>query len=198
MGLKDPRVDAYIKKAPDWQQPILNHIREVVHEACPTVEETMKWSSPSFQYKGMMCGMNAFKERVMFGFWKATLLFEQYDNMSDAIRHFGQLKKVSDLPSKKVLTGYIHKAMALNDDGVKMPSKPRATKAKLLRTPSDLTAALKKNKKAEQAFQSFSPSHKNEYVEWITEAKQDATRTRRIETAIGWMAEGKSRNWKYQ
>ncbi len=99
MGLKDPRVDAYIKKAADWQQPILNHIRDVVHEACPDVEETMKWSSPSFQYKGMMCGMNAFKERVMFGFWKATLLFEQYDNMSDAIRHFGHLKTVSDLPS---------------------------------------------------------------------------------------------------
>jgi len=198
MGVKDSRVDAYIKKAPDWQQPILNHIRDVVHEACPTVEETMKWSSPSFQYKGMMCGMNAFKERVMFAFWKGTLVFEEYDNMSDAMRHFGNLKKVSDLPSKKELTGYIRKAMALNDNGVKMPSKPRTAKAKLLRMPSDLAAALKKNKKAQKTFEAFSPSHKNEYVEWITEAKQEATRTKRIQTALGWLAEGKSRNWKYQ
>jgi len=118
--------------------------------------------------------------------------------MSDAIRHFGDLKKVSDLPSKKELTGYIHKAMALNDNGVKMPSKPRTAKAKLLRMPSDLAAALKKNKKAQKTFEAFSPSHKNEYVEWITEAKQEATRTKRIQTALGWLAEGKSRNWKYQ
>src|SRR5262245_24220202 len=198
MGVKDARVDSFIRKTPDWQQPILNHIRDVVHEACPDVEETMKWSSPSFQYTGMMCGMNAFKERVTFGFWKATLVFEEYDNMRDAIRHFGDLRKVSDLPSKKILTGYIHKAMALNDNGVKMPSKPRAAKAKLLKMPDDFVAALKKNKKAQKAFDEFSPSHKNEYVEWITEAKQEATRTKRLQTAITWMEEGKSRNWKYQ
>jgi len=171
MAIKDPRVDAYIKKAADWQQPILTHIRAVVHDACPDVQETMKWSSPSFQYKGMMCGMEAFKERVRFGFWKGMLIFDGYDNVGDAFKHFGDLTKVSDLPSKKELIALIHKAMALNDQGVKVPAKPRAAKAKLLRVPAALAAALKKNKKAQQAFDAFSASHKNEYVEWITEAK---------------------------
>ena len=197
MGVKDQRVDAFIKKAADWQQPILNHIRDVVHEACPEVEEAIKWGSPSFMYKGMMCGVDAFKERVTFSFWKGQLLFG-YDNPGDAFRHFGDITKIADLPSKKELTGYIRKAMELNDNGTKVPSKPRATKAKLLRTPTDLAAALKKNARAAKAFAAFSPSHKNEYIEWITEAKQDATRTKRLQTAIGWMADGKSRNWKYQ
>lgn len=196
MGKRDPRVDAYVATSADWAKPILNHIRGVVHEACPDVEETMKWSSPSFMYKGMMCGMHAFKARCMFGFWKATLVLDGYDNMSDAIRHFGNLTKVSDLPSKKVMTAYIHKAMTLNENGVAVQRKARA-KAKLLRVPADLAAALKKNKAAKDAFDGFSPSHKNEYVEWIAGAKQDETRKRRLQTAMEWIARGKSRNWKY-
>src|SRR5436190_9292122 len=160
MGVKDPRVDAFIKNAADWQQPILLHIRDIVHAACPDVEETIKWRSPSFTYKGMMCGMDAFKERVMFSFWKGQLLFG-YDNPSDAFRHFGNITKIADLPSRKELTGYIRKAMELNESGSKVPSKPRATKANLLRTPRDFAAALEKNKRAAKAFAAFSPSHQN-------------------------------------
>src|SRR6185295_7046083 len=128
MGVKDQRVDAFIKKAADWQQPILNHLRNVVHEACPEVEEAIKWGSPSFMYKGMMCGVDAFKERVTFGFWKGQLIFG-YDNPRDAFRHLGDITKIADLPSKKELTGYIRKAMELNENGTKVPSKPRASKA---------------------------------------------------------------------
>jgi uncharacterized protein YdeI (YjbR/CyaY-like superfamily) len=197
MGRKDPRVDAYIQKAADWQQPVLNHIREIVHDACPDAEETMKWSSPSFTYKGLLCGMQAFKARCMFGFWKAPLVLDDVAKGNRTYRYFGDLTKVSDLPSRKVLTDYIRKAMALNENGVAIARKPRA-KAKLLRMPGDLAAALQKNKKAQKAFEEFSPSHKNEYVEWITAAKADETRQRRLETAIGWIAQGKSRNWKYQ
>jgi uncharacterized protein YdeI (YjbR/CyaY-like superfamily) len=199
MATRDPRVDAYIAKSADFARPILAHLREVVHAACPDAEETMKWSFPHFQYKGILCSMAAFKEHCAFGFWKSSLVLGEASGGSDeAMGQFGRITKLSDLPSKKVLTGYIKKAMELNEAGVKSPtrSKPKTPRAEPV-VPDDLAAALEKNAAAHASFQDFSPSHKREYVEWITEARTSATRTRRLATAIEWMAEGKSRNWKY-
>ena len=189
----DARIDAYIEKAADFARPILKEIRARVHDACPACEETMKWSSPSFQYKGMLCGMGAFKAHCMFGFWKAELVVGGI-NPHARFRH---LTSVADLPPKKEMAALIHKAMALNDDGVVVTRAPHEKKA-AARVPTDLTNALKKNKKARIAFAAFSPSHKREYVEWITEAKREETRTKRVATAIQWIADGKSRNWKYE
>jgi uncharacterized protein YdeI (YjbR/CyaY-like superfamily) len=202
MGRRDPRLDAYIAKSADFAKPILTHLREVVHEACPDVEETMKWNSPHFVYKGMLAGMASFKEHCGFGFWKGSLIVgPQPDPAEKSAGHFGRITRVGDLPSRKVLTGYIKQAMKLNEDGVKAPAraKPNAAKtAKRETVPADVSAALKKNAKARAAFEAFSPSHRREYIEWITEAKTDATRERRLTQAVEWMAEGKSRNWKYQ
>jgi uncharacterized protein YdeI (YjbR/CyaY-like superfamily) len=198
MGTRDERIDAYIARSAEFARPILKHLREVVHGACPEVEETMKWSFPNFMYKGILCSMASFKEHCAFGFWKGSLILnKEGDYTKDGMGHLGRLTKLSDLPSKKVLTGYIKEAMKLNDTGVKSPtrSKPKAPKEVVV--PQDLTSGLSKNKKALATFEKFSPSHKREYIEWITEAKTEATRTRRLETAIEWMAEGKPRNWKY-
>lgn len=197
MGARDPRVDAYIAKSPDFAKPILAEIRRVIHEACPDVEETMKWSTPTFIYKGMLCGMASFKAHCTFGFWKSTLVLGAGASR-DAAGQFGRLTKLSDLPSRKILAGHIHKAMALNEDGVKMPSRSRAVKARPLKVPNDFASALKNNKTAKKAFDAFSPSHRNEYVEWIDEAKRDETRKRRMQQAIEWITKGKSRNWKYE
>jgi uncharacterized protein YdeI (YjbR/CyaY-like superfamily) len=168
-----------------------------VHASCPDVEEDMKWSFPHFLYKGMLCSMASFKEHAAFGFWKGSLIFDDEARSSEAMGQLGRLAKPSDLPSKKVLAGYIKKAMALNDEGVKVARVPKRAAPKAVRVPEDLAAALKKNKKAHATFEGFSPSHKREYIEWITEAKTAGTRARRLETAVGWMGEGKSRNWKY-
>ncbi len=197
MGTKDPRIDAYIAKSADFVKPILTHLREVVHAACPEVEEKMKWSAPHFDYKGeMMCGMAAFKEHCRFGFWKGSLI-PGVPAMSDlAEGPMGRITSVKDLPAKAVLTGYIKQAMKLNDAGVKVSM--RGPPKKPLPTPPDLSRALKANKAAKTAFEAFSPSARREYIEWITEAKTDETRARRLETATGWIAEGKTRNWKYQ
>ena len=197
MGTRDPRVDAYIAKSADFAKPILEHIRAVVHEACPEVEETTKWSVPHFDYKGMMCGMAAFKQHCTFGFWKGSLVLGGDKRDVDGMGQFGRLQKVSDLPSKKVLKGYIKKAMQLNDEGVK-PERAVRSKKPDLPVPDYMRAALRRNRKAQSAFDAFSPSHRREYIEWITEAKSDATRERRLETALEWLSEGKSRNWKYQ
>jgi len=197
MGKRDVRVDAYISKAADFAKPILNQLREAVHASCPDVEEDMKWSFPHFMYKGMLCSMASFKGHAAFGFWKGSLIFGDEARSSEAMGHLGRLTKPSDLPAKKVLAGYIKSAMALNDDGVKVARVPKRAAPKAVRVPEDLAAALKKNKKAHATFEGFSPSHKREYIEWITGAKTAGTRARRLETAVEWMGEGKSRNWKY-
>jgi uncharacterized protein YdeI (YjbR/CyaY-like superfamily) len=169
-----------------------------VHAACPEVEEAMKWSFPHFMYKGMLCGMAAFKEHCAFGFWKGALIVEQSGGHAEgAMGQFGRITKVSDLPSKKVLTGYIKEAVRLNEEGVKSPTRSKPKKKTEPKVPDELAAALKRNKKALATFEGFSPSHRREYIEWITDAKGEDTRKRRLETAIEWMAEGKPRNWKY-
>jgi uncharacterized protein YdeI (YjbR/CyaY-like superfamily) len=198
MAKRDPRIDDYIAKAPEFARPILTHLREVVHAACPEVEETMKWSRPHFEYKGLLCGMSAFKEHCAFGFWKGSLIVEGGNESDDGMGQFGRITKLSDLPSKKVLSGYVKKATKLNEDGVKSPTraKPKTPKPDPV-VPADLAAALTANPAARATFEKFSPSHKREYIEWITEAKTEATRNRRIETTIQWLAEGKPRNWKY-
>jgi uncharacterized protein YdeI (YjbR/CyaY-like superfamily) len=195
MGTRDPRVDAYIEKSQEFARPILAQLRATIHVACPGVEEAMKWSFPHFMYKGMLCSMAAFKQHCAFGFWKGSLVLDGARD-ADAMGQFGRITKASELPPKKVLIGYIKKAAALNDDGVKVAKKTKRP-APALRIPPTLTAALKKNKTAQAAFTGFSPSHKREYSEWIAEAKSDDTRARRLQTAIEWIAEGKTRHWKY-
>jgi uncharacterized protein YdeI (YjbR/CyaY-like superfamily) len=198
MGTRDPRVDAYIDNAEDFAKPILTHLRDTVHAACPDVEEAMKWSFPHFMYKGMLCSMAAFKQHAAFGFWKGSLVLGDAGKGNEAMGHLGRITCIADLPPKKELTAYIRKAVALNDDGVKVPRAPKTSARKPVRVPPDLAAALKKSKPALRTFENFSPSHRREYVEWITGAKTDATRTRRLKTAVEWMAEGKSQNWKYE
>ncbi len=199
MASKDPRIDAYIARSAAFAQPILKHIRKLVHAACPEVEETLKWSIPHFVHKGILCSMAAFKHHCAFGFWKGALIIgnDAGTAQDEAMGQFGRITAPSDLPADKVLIGYIKKAVHLNDTGVKVPARSKPKVKKELDAPDDLKTALKKNKKALATFEDFSYSHKKEYVEWITEAKRAETRTQRLETAIEWMAEGKPRNWKY-
>jgi len=200
MATKDPRIDAYIAKAAPFAQPILKHIRKIVHVGCPEVEETMKWSMPHFDYKGPMCGMAAFTKHASFGFWKESLVLgANASEKGEGMGSFGCISSLADLPPEKTLIAHVRKAVALNDAGIKSStrSSPQgpATEMKL---PNYFAEALKRNKKAQANFRNFSTSKRNEYVVWVTEAKRDATREQRLETSLEWIAEGKSRNWKYQ
>ena len=192
----DPRVDEYIAGAPEFARPILEHLRASVHRICPLVEETVKWRMPSFQYHGLMCAMAAFKQHCTFSFWKEQLVV---GGAAETGSHgqFGRIQRLQDLPSDKVLAGYLKKAMQLNESGTSTLRARRAPRAAPA-TPEDLAAALKKNKNAASTFAAFSASCKREYVEWITEAKREDTRAKRVATAVEWMADGKQRNWKYQ
>jgi uncharacterized protein YdeI (YjbR/CyaY-like superfamily) len=199
MATKDPRIDAYISKSPDFAKPILKHLRKVVHAGCPEVVETLKWSMPHFDHKGIMCGMGAFKEHCAFGFWKADLVLERAaGGEKSGMGSFGCIKSIADLPNEKTLIGYVKKAAALNEAGIKAPGRTQPKKRAPIPVPDYFAAALKKNAKARKSFESFPPSHRREYLEWITEAKREATRNERMATSIKWLAEGKSRHWKYQ
>jgi uncharacterized protein YdeI (YjbR/CyaY-like superfamily) len=197
MPARDKRIDAYIAKSPDFAQPILAHIREVVHSACPDVNETLKWSAPAYEHFGILCITAAFKKHAALVIWKGSLIFGKDKAGKEAMGHFGRLTKVSDLPSKKVLIGYLKQAMKLNEERVQTPRAKPAGPKKPATMPAYLKVALAKNKKAKTTFDGFSPSHKREYIQWLTEAKTEATRTRRLATAIEWMSEGKPRMWKY-
>ena len=197
MPTTDPRVDAYIAKAADFAQPVLEHLRALVHAACPDVEETIKWGFPHFMYKGMMCSMASFKAHCALNFWKAELLMADEANR-EAMGQFGRIASIKDLPSKKALTAYIRQAMKPNDDGVAAPARAKPAAPRALEIPDELSAALKKSPVAGQHFAAFSPSKRRDYAEWIADAKTEATRTRRLEQAVEWISEGKARNWKYE
>lgn len=195
MGKKNPRVDAYIAKSADFAKPVLTRIRKLVHTVCPDVIETIKWSSPFYEHKGILICAPAFKQHCALIFWKGKLIFEKGPN--DFRKKLRRMTSVADLPADKIITGWIKKAIEINEAGIKTPrAKPKA-KAKLI-VPDYFLAVLKKDKKALTTFENFSPSCQREYVEWITEAKREETRASRMKTAIEWMAKGKSRNWKYQ
>ena len=200
MTTKDERIDAYIANAAEFARPILTHLRSVVHAACPDVQETWKWSFPNFDYKGIVCSMAAFKAHCTFGFWKASLMRDEHkllERSGDAMGHFGRITSLADLPDDAILIAYIEEAVELNEKGVKLPPRPRSAERKELEIPEYLIAALEANVKASETFENFSYSHKKEYVEWITEAKAEETRNKRLAAALEQMAEGKSRHWKY-
>jgi uncharacterized protein YdeI (YjbR/CyaY-like superfamily) len=207
MGKKNAKVDAYIAKAQPFAQPILRHLRGLMHEACPGVEETIKWSMPFFEYRGSILGnMSAFKQHCAFGFWGVEIravLREAEAVRGDAMGTLGRITRVEDLPAEKEMLGWIRQAAGMVEAGkytspiaarqrVVKPAKPP------LKVPADFATALKKSKKAAAVFADFSPSCKREYVDWIVEAKREETRQKRIATAVEWIGEGKQRQWKYQ
>jgi uncharacterized protein YdeI (YjbR/CyaY-like superfamily) len=196
--MKNPKYEAYIADAPAYAQPILRKVRALFHKAFPGIEETMKWGHLTFEHKGIVGGMSAHKEHVRFGFWKAKLIPDLTGYFAtEGQSGWRMLKKVSDLPPDTKLVGWIKAAVELNAKGVKVAKKkPAASRAELV-VPSYFAAALKRNKAAQKTFDGMSYTNRKDYLEWIVGAKQEATREKRIATALEWLAEGKPRNWKY-
>jgi uncharacterized protein YdeI (YjbR/CyaY-like superfamily) len=194
--------DAYIAKSADFAKPILEHFRELVHTTCPDVEEKIKWSMPFFDYRGeMMCHMAAFKQHCAIGFWKGSIMkdpvLRETAQSEAAMGHLGRIASLKDLPSDKKIIAWIKEAMHLNENGIKLPPKAISKEKKEIAVPDYFIKALAKNKKANAAFEAFAYSHKKEYIQWITEAKTEATRNKRMLQATEMITEGKSRNWKY-
>jgi len=193
----DPRIDAYIERQAAFAQPILRYLRAMLHEACPDCEETLKWSSPSFMYKGkILAGFAAFKAHAVFGYWSGSQVLESDPKQASAMGQFGRLTSLDELPPRATLIDLTRKAMTLIDEGVK-PVRNKTVKAPFS-VPQDLRAAIDAVPAAAATFDGFPPSCQREYVEWVTEAKRDETRSKRLAQTVEWLAEGKRRNWKYE
>lgn len=199
----DHRIDQYILNSQEFAQPILIHLRELIHSSCPNVKETIKWGMPSFDYKGPLCTFAAFKFHAVFSIWKNSLLTDpmnylkpQKSEGGEAMGQFGKLTNINQLPPDDVILNFIIQAMELNEVGINLPKKTKSNNSEV-NIPNDLIIALNKNSDALNTFQNFSASQKREYTLWIMEAKTESTRIKRLDTAIVWMAEGKIRNWKY-
>jgi uncharacterized protein YdeI (YjbR/CyaY-like superfamily) len=203
----NPKVDAYIARAQSFAQPIMEHLRQLVQKACPDVEETIKWSRPFFEYRGViLCNMSAFKEHCSFGFWGEEMNVVRRGAKvlrEDGMGSQGRITSLKDLPSDKQMLGWLRQAAEFVDSGQytsPIAARRRVVKAPkpVLETPAEFATALRRNKKAAAVFAAFSPSCKREYLGWIAEAKRADTRDKRIITALEWITEGKQRNWKYQ
>ena len=203
----DPRIDAYIAKSAEFAKPILTHLRQLIHAAHPGITETMKWSMPFFEYEGVVCHIAAFKQYCAFGLWRASMLTDPYQILNKgeeaSAGSIGRITSLTDLPGDGILIEYIREAIQLNKDGVKggmkVKDKPKPiTEKKEIAVPEEFITYLDANPAADEHFNKFSPSKQREYLEWFAEAKTEATRSKRILQAIEWIAEGKSRNWKYQ
>lgn len=201
MIVTDSRIDAYMEKAEPFARPVLQHLRTLMHKHCPDAEETVKWGFPHFMYKGKnLFSMASFKQHCACGFRLAPVMKDPHNlfQVTDktAMGHLGRITSVKDLPSDKIFAQYIKEAMTLTDQGVKLP-KVAPVAAPPEELPDFVRTALQKNKKAWATFEAFAPSHRREYLEWITEAKREETRSKRLAQAIEWLAEGKQRHWKY-
>jgi uncharacterized protein YdeI (YjbR/CyaY-like superfamily) len=193
----DPRIDAYIARQADFARPILEQLRAAVRAACPAAEETIKWGMPHFTLDGqLLAGMAAFKAHATFGFWRGKEVVGETGAQRKAMGQFGRLTSLDELPPRDVLEELVRKAAHLAAAGPK-PRPQRAPKAELA-VPPELQAALDSNSAAKARFDSFPPSCRREYVEWVAEAKRPETREKRAAQSAEWLAEGRKRNWKYE
>ena len=199
MATKDPRVDTYIEEAGAFARPILKHLRKLIHQGCPEAVETIKWSAPFFDYHGILCGLVAFKAHCSLFFWRdidVSAWLPKTNTAGAGMGQFGKLTSLADLPKDEVILKCVRAAVAQRDSPKSKPkrARPVATETPV---PPDLKKALSANAKAAETFRNFAPSHRREYIDWITDAKRPETRERRLKTTLEWLAEGKSQNWRY-
>lgn len=198
MPRHDDRIDVYIGRSAPFARPILQYLRLVVHEACPGVEETMKWSMPHFTHAGkILAGMSAFKQHAAFAVPMLDRSEGDPRKRGEAMGNYGRILALADLPGRSALIAQLQQATAAIDAGAKLRGTRRDTPRPELPMPDDFAHALAENDAARAHFNGFAPGKQREYLEWIIEARQEVTRTRRIAQAVEWLSEGKARHWKY-
>jgi uncharacterized protein YdeI (YjbR/CyaY-like superfamily) len=202
MAQFDSKVSDYIAKSEDFAKPVLEHWRQILHETCPGVTEAIKWGIPHFDYKGdFMCIMASHKNHCSFSFHKASLMsdprLKEAASLKPTQRFMGKITSLADLPDDAAFIALVKEAMVVNEKGLKVVA-PKPDKPKVLEVPDYFVEKLKINPGAMEIFENKSPSYRKDYIVWIADAKTDATRQKRMEEALEWIAEGKGRFWKYE
>jgi uncharacterized protein YdeI (YjbR/CyaY-like superfamily) len=189
---RDPRIDAYIVKAQPFARSILERAREVIHRALPDIEEGIKWGAPAFMLNGKnVAGLAAFKRH-------AAIMLTADDTAGGGMGSYGKLASLDDLPSEAELTRRLHFARDMLAGGKALRDIPERAPKQTIPVPQDFAAALGEAPKAKATFDGFTDAQRRDYLEWITGAKREETRAKRIGQAVEWLAEGKRRNWKYE
>ncbi|MFL6697445.1 MAG: YdeI/OmpD-associated family protein [Vitreoscilla sp.] len=204
VAARDPHIDDYIAQAPPFARAPLEHVREAMHAALPEVTEAIKWGHPFFLLEGRpFANMAAFKAHCSLGFWKGgrPVAEEAAGPRDKAMGQFGRIESLADLPRAAALRKLIGQARAAwaaaIDEKASAPPAPKP-KREPPALPDDLAAALRAQSGARKIFDAFTPSQQREYVGWIVQARREATRASRVAQAAEWIAQGKTRNWKYQ
>jgi uncharacterized protein YdeI (YjbR/CyaY-like superfamily) len=189
----DPRVDAYIQAAPPSAQPILERLRTIARRALPEAQEDMKWGMPHFTIGGKnVAGFAAFKEHCSF-------VVHGDNPEGGGMGGYGKIASLAEIPPEKQIVAALHAARdRIKEHGSATTGRGAPKPKAEIAMPDDLAAALGAAPKAKAVFEALAPSHRREYLEWITSAKREETRAKRIATTIEWLTEGKKRNWKYE
>lgn len=195
--MEDARVDEYVERAAEFARPILLHLRLLVHQACPEIDETIKWSRPFFVHRGtIIANMAAFKRHCSFGLWGPGMTPLSTDGAGGSL---ARIESLAGLPEDAAIVAMVRDAIKRVGNTGAAATKGRVKAvSEDIAVPQDLALALAEIDGAIAHFEALSPSCKREYVLWIEEAKRKETRARRVGETARWIAEGKRRNWKYE
>jgi hypothetical protein len=191
------RINLYIAELPDWQRKHLVRVRQLIHSTEERIEEAWRGNAPHFDHQGSLIGMHAFKSCVSIWFHKGASLKDGHG-----------LFKLTEKDAEREVRKYkIHEGESINEkaflDLLKQALKVNAAQAggaetkptsRALVVPSDMEQVLRKDEQAWAQWEGLAASHKREYVEWITDAKQDETRKRRLAKALEMIRDGQAKN----
>lgn len=196
MNEASENITAYIEKATPEFKEVMIALRSVLNNPNFDIKEDWKWGAPNFNNEGMICWLAHFRNHVGMNFFKGTLIKDKYNLFTHYREEKGNRQlKFSDINQiiPEQIEYYIEEAIKLNQENIKVVKKEIDTSL-----PLDLETELNNNPKAKMFFESLAPSYKRDYIEWIEEAKREATRTKRLATTMEWLSEGKKKNWKYE
>jgi hypothetical protein len=196
---KGMTVEARIAEAAEFARPICEKLRAAIRHGAPQLREVIKWGNPCYEGGGLVCGFAAFQKHVRLFFFKGAqvpdpdgLLAQGEDNVSGRALSFTSAEAV---PVKKV-ERLVRAAAKLDADKSRKPL-PRARRPELP-MPKEFSIALKRTPKARAFFEILPPSCRREYIEWISTAKREETRARRLAEALTMLSSGRRYNDEYR
>lgn len=188
-------IDQGIAEMEPFAQIICKKLRKLILSADTAIIEDWKWG-PNYYLDGMVCGFWGFKKHVTLTFFQGALLkdkkkvlLENPGNVHNRHMKFTDVKEVNE----KLIMEYLFEAIDNNRKGHKILE----TKEKIVDVPEDVQKAFKKAKVLAY-FEGLAFTHRKEYVMWISDAKKEETRRKRITQAIEKLNQKQSLNDKYK
>ena len=158
------------------------------------VVETLKWGSPVYTAEGKnVFWIARFKNHFGLGFFNGMFLKDPkkvlvnvQEGKTQAMRHW-KFKSIGEIDAPTIVA-YINEAIENQKNGMRLiPGKKK--KSELI-IPKLLKEALAENPKTEKAFIILSPYKQQDYIEYISSAKQEKTKLTRLKKIIPMINQG--------